>query len=264
MNGANKNPTNIALPHEGNQTTVSNTAEYKIGYKKPPKHTRFKKGQSGNKKGRPKGAKGRLSYALPKEHLKEIFMDEAYRMINIREDQKDVSMPMSKAIMRSIGVKAAKGNVHAQRLFTKLLLEIEAKNRTDAEDNMTFIIEYKKHWTEVLEYRKKHNIAEPDPVPHPDNIILDMNNGTVSVKGPLCEEDKAEQGFYRRMMQSWEVRQAQYEAELLADCDDDKRIELEKSIQECERLIPVLRRIVGDEVARSPYEIAKELGVVEF
>ena len=30
-------------------------ADYEVGYGKPPKHTRFKKGQSGNPKGRPKG-----------------------------------------------------------------------------------------------------------------------------------------------------------------------------------------------------------------
>lgn len=29
-----------------------------VGYGKPPKHTRWKKGQSGNPKGRPKGARG--------------------------------------------------------------------------------------------------------------------------------------------------------------------------------------------------------------
>lgn len=28
--------------------------DYEVGYKKPPKHTRWKKGQSGNKRGRPK------------------------------------------------------------------------------------------------------------------------------------------------------------------------------------------------------------------
>jgi hypothetical protein len=30
--------------------------DYEVGYKKPPKHTRFEKGQSGNPKGRPKGS----------------------------------------------------------------------------------------------------------------------------------------------------------------------------------------------------------------
>jgi Family of unknown function (DUF5681) len=30
--------------------------DYEVGYGKPPRHTRFKKGQSGNPKGRPKGS----------------------------------------------------------------------------------------------------------------------------------------------------------------------------------------------------------------
>ena len=32
------------------------SAGYDIGYGKPPEHSRFQKGQSGNPKGRPKGA----------------------------------------------------------------------------------------------------------------------------------------------------------------------------------------------------------------
>ena len=31
--------------------------DYAVGYKKPPLHTRFKKGQSGNPRGRPRGSK---------------------------------------------------------------------------------------------------------------------------------------------------------------------------------------------------------------
>ena len=31
--------------------------EYEVGYGKPPKDSQFKKGESGNKRGRPKGVK---------------------------------------------------------------------------------------------------------------------------------------------------------------------------------------------------------------
>ena len=34
---------------------VEKDGDYEVGYKKPPRHTQFKKGQSGNKAGRPKG-----------------------------------------------------------------------------------------------------------------------------------------------------------------------------------------------------------------
>src|SRR5580704_17673578 len=35
-----------------------NEREYEVGYGKPPKHSRFPKGRSGNPKGRPRGSKG--------------------------------------------------------------------------------------------------------------------------------------------------------------------------------------------------------------
>lgn len=36
---------------------MSDDQNYEVGYGKPPKHTRFKRGQSGNRKGRPKGSR---------------------------------------------------------------------------------------------------------------------------------------------------------------------------------------------------------------
>ncbi len=53
-----------------NDKAGSNQGEYKVGDKKPPKEHRFKKGQSGNPKGKPKGTLSVV--AALKKKLQEI------------------------------------------------------------------------------------------------------------------------------------------------------------------------------------------------
>ena len=38
--------------------------------------------------------------------------------------------------------------------------------------------------------RKKLNPSEPDPVPHPDDIIVNMSTGAVEIRGPMTEQEK--------------------------------------------------------------------------
>jgi Family of unknown function (DUF5681) len=52
------------------------TGRYRIGYCKPPKRTRFKRGTSGNPKGRKKGSRNRVNADLAMDELVRIMKSE--------------------------------------------------------------------------------------------------------------------------------------------------------------------------------------------
>src|SRR5262245_12460284 len=99
-------------------------AGYEIGRGKPPVATRFAKGQSGNPSGRPKGARNKTP-ATHEGRLKDIILEEAYRDIKINDGDRQVTVPMVQAIVRSMAMGAAKGQPRTQALFTTLLATIE-------------------------------------------------------------------------------------------------------------------------------------------
>lgn len=91
--------------------------EHKVGYRKPPVHTRFRKGQSGNPGGRPRGMTAGRATALA--------LKEAYRPVNVREGDKVISLPAIQAVLRSQVALAAKGNGAAQRAVIEAVQAIE-------------------------------------------------------------------------------------------------------------------------------------------
>jgi len=162
---------------------------YEVGYRKPPKETRFRPGQSGNRRGRPKGSRRNLP-RLNEERLKTVIIEEAYRIIKVRDGERMVGMPVVQAILRSVAISAAKGQQRSQRLFTELLRLVESQNKVLHDSWLKTAIEYKIDWDEELERRQRLGITASDPIPHPDDIIIDMKTGSVRMNGPFTKEEK--------------------------------------------------------------------------
>lgn len=75
-----------------------------VGYRKPPKATRFAKGRSGNPGGRPKGSKGHLGLGKMLQ-----------RKVSITVDGKRQSVELTEAVALQMSRQALAGNVPAAR-----------------------------------------------------------------------------------------------------------------------------------------------------
>ena len=51
-------------------------------------------------------------------------------------------------------------------------------------------LRYKQKWKAELTRRERLCIEEPDPIPHPDDVHIDMRTGKVSLEGPADEHEK--------------------------------------------------------------------------
>ena len=220
-------------------------AGYEVGYGKPPEATRFKPGVSGNPKGRPKGTKNRRP-ALHEERLKDIILDEAYRTIRVRDGEKSVTVPVARAVVRSLAVNAAKGQHRAQQLFSQLLAATEMANKRLHDEWLDTAITYKVEWERELERRRAFGIIAPDPIPHPDDIEIDMRTGAVVIRGPMTKKEKAELDMWRARKTEYEAELAECRQELADNPEHPQRHLIEDEIAHAEKILQLIRRVIPD------------------
>jgi hypothetical protein len=87
------------------------TGLYDVGYAKPPTDSQFKKGVSGNPRGRPQGSRNLAT------RVKQIFG----RKITVQENGRTRRITLADALLTKIASKALGGDTSAQRLAVALL-----------------------------------------------------------------------------------------------------------------------------------------------
>src|ERR1700740_1723303 len=101
--------------------------DYVVGYGKPPLHTRFQKGRSGNPKGRPRGKKNMST-------LLSAALDAA---IIVVENGRRKKISKREAIITQLVNKSASADLKATQIVLAMLQDVEAR-ADDSSDSATF------------------------------------------------------------------------------------------------------------------------------
>jgi hypothetical protein len=124
------------------------TGEYEVGYGKPPRHTRFAKGQSGNPRGRPCGAKSFTT-------LLEEALNEA---VTVTENGGRRKVSKRRAIVTQLVNRSATADFRA----IKLLFDIVRENERLTEAASSETAEFSEADEKVLaQLRARYSKGEP-------------------------------------------------------------------------------------------------------
>jgi hypothetical protein len=99
------------------QMAADQEGNYEVGYGKPPRHTRFQKGRSGNPAGRPRG----------KKNLATLLSDALDQKIIVVESGRRKKISKREAIVTQLVNKSASADLKATQILLAMLRDVETR-----------------------------------------------------------------------------------------------------------------------------------------
>ena len=105
-----------------------NQRDYEVGYGKPPRHTRFKKGQSGNPRGRPKGSK----------NLPTLLSEALNESVVVAENGRRRKITMRQAIIKQLVKRSATADLRAMKILLDMVRDLERQAESASPETAEF------------------------------------------------------------------------------------------------------------------------------
>ena len=102
--------------------------DYAVGYGKPPRHTRFTRGQSGNPRGRPPGAK----------NLKTLLSEALNEPVVVAENGGHRKITKRQAIITQLVNRSATADLRAIKILLDMLRDIESQTEPASPETAAF------------------------------------------------------------------------------------------------------------------------------
>ena len=122
---------------------------YEVGYGKPPRHTRFKKGQSGNPRGRPGGSK----------NLKTLLNEALNEPVVVSEEGRRRKITKREAIVTQLVNRSATADLRALKILLDTLREIEGQSQPDCAETPGFTVADEKV---IAQFKARFLYVRPD------------------------------------------------------------------------------------------------------
>src|SRR6266446_1037282 len=181
--------------------------EYEVGYRKPPKTTRFKAGKSGNPRGRPKGS----------TNLATDLSAELSEQITVREGGQARRVTKQRALIKSLTAQALQGDVRATTallaLYARVISEpAEAEINPIEEDELLILRRFGPRLVNTL--GKKGTKIDRDLA----NAIYRTDFGAFTYRA----FEAINPG--QRLIPNWHIEVICYQLQLMVDGEARKRL----------------------------------------
>ena len=180
---------------DGTRPKAEKKAGDRVGYRRPPKSGQFRKGQSGNPRGRPRKPRVAPNLEPARFPTSEILRAEAARVIAINDAKGRQELTTTEAVVRALGLAAMRGGVLAQRTYLEHQKAEDERLHAESKEQFAYWKEYRDVALQRLANAREAGRPEPEMLPHPDDVVLDAWRLTVRFDGAFNAESREAEKF---------------------------------------------------------------------